>query len=73
MGKGVVYDTGGLNIKKAGMERMHGDKGGACTVFGVFRGIVELGLKVNVVCTLALVIIFIILFNILFNYNIKNK
>lgn len=37
------------------MERMHGDKGGACTVFGTFKGIVELGLKINVVCTLAIV------------------
>lgn len=37
------------------MERMFGDKGGACSVLGIFKGIVELGLKINVVCTLALV------------------
>lgn len=34
---------------------MHADKGGACSVLSAFRGIVELGLKVNVVCTLGLV------------------
>lgn len=34
---------------------MHADKGGACSVLAAFKGIVELGLKVNVVCTLGLV------------------
>jgi len=33
---------------------MHADKGGACSVFAAFRGVVELGLKVNLVCTLGL-------------------
>lgn len=55
VGKGVVFDTGGLNLKMAGMERMYGDKGGACTCLGIFTGVVELGLKINLVCTLALV------------------
>ncbi len=32
IGKGVCFDTGGLSIKTAGMEKMYGDKGGACTV-----------------------------------------
>lgn len=34
---------------------MHADKGGACSVLAAFKGIVELGLKVNVVCSLGLV------------------
>lgn len=36
-------------------EYMHGDKGGACAVFSAFCGAVEMGLKVNLVCSLALV------------------
>lgn len=55
VGKGVTYDCGGLSLKKAGMERMFGDKGGACTCLGIFEAVVALGLKVNLVCTLALV------------------
>ena len=34
VGKGVTYDTGGLNIKLARMELMYGDKGGSCAVLG---------------------------------------
>ena len=34
VGKGVTYDTGGLNIKVAMMELMYGDKGGSCAVLG---------------------------------------
>ena len=30
------------------------DKGGASAVFGAFKGIVELGLKVNVTCSIPL-------------------
>lgn len=36
VGKGVIFDSGGLSIKKAGMDRMYGDKGGACTCLGIF-------------------------------------
>ena len=39
VGKGVTYDTGGLNIKGTGfMEDMYGDKGGACAVVGALKG-----------------------------------
>ncbi|KRX00022.1 hypothetical protein PPERSA_00172 [Pseudocohnilembus persalinus] len=55
VGKGVVFDCGGLNLKRVGMDRMFGDKGGACTCLGIFKAIVDLNLKVNVVCTLPLV------------------
>lgn len=34
---------------------MHGDKGGACACLAIFKGVVELGLKINLVCTMGLV------------------
>ena len=35
VGKGVTFDTGGLNLKPTGyMEDMYGDKGGSCAVIG---------------------------------------
>lgn len=49
IGKGVTYDTGGLNIKPTGgMETMRCDMGGAATVFGALQAVAALGLKVNV-------------------------
>jgi probable aminopeptidase NPEPL1 len=37
VGKGIVYDTGGLNIKVGGiMSNMKGDMGGAAAVLGAF-------------------------------------
>ena len=55
VGKGIVFDCGGLHVKKFGyMEDMHTDKAGAAAVFGAFRAVVELGLKINLTCTIAL-------------------
>ena len=55
VGKGVSYDTGGLNLKGAvHMNEMHLDKGGACSVLGAFRGIALSGARVNVNVALAL-------------------
>jgi len=35
VGKGITYDTGGLNLKvNKMMEKMHGDKGGSTAVLG---------------------------------------
>lgn len=35
IGKGVTFDTGGLNLKPTNyIEDMYGDKGGACAVIG---------------------------------------
>lgn len=34
---------------------MHCDKGGACACLSIFKGIVELGFKINLVCALPLV------------------
>lgn len=43
VGKGVTFDTGGLNIKPTGlMEDMYGDKCGACAVIGALNGTLEL-------------------------------
>jgi len=49
VGKGVTYDTGGLNIKVSGMHMMHGDKGGACAVIGALQATCELNLEKNVI------------------------
>lgn len=47
IGKGVTYDTGGLNIKTSMMEAMKADMGGAAAVLGAFKAVKELKLKVN--------------------------
>jgi leucyl aminopeptidase len=50
VGKGIVFDSGGLSIKTAaGMETMKTDMSGAAAVMGAVKVIAELGLKVNVV------------------------
>lgn len=46
VGKGIVYDTGGLSIKgSANMPGMKGDMGGSAAVLGAFRSIAKLGCK----------------------------
>ena len=49
VGKGLTFDTGGLNIKKSWMEEMYLDKTGACAVMGALHGTIALDLKKNVV------------------------
>ncbi|MBW5446989.1 leucyl aminopeptidase [Cohnella sp. CFH 77786] len=50
IGKGVTFDTGGINLKPGqGMEEFISDMGGAAAVFGVMRGLAELRVPVNVV------------------------
>lgn len=50
VGKGVVFDTGGISIKPAaGMEEMTMDMGGAGVVAGVMRALALRGAKANVV------------------------
>lgn len=50
IGKGVVFDTGGLNIKETGvMEDNFMDKGGACVTLAALKGVIELDLKINIV------------------------
>ncbi|KAL4095258.1 hypothetical protein PRIC1_008635 [Phytophthora ramorum] len=55
VGKGVTFDTGGLNLKPTGaIEDMHTDMCGSAAVLGAVRAASRQGLKVNIVCALAL-------------------
>ena len=47
VGKGVCFDTGGLNIKTSGMLLMKKDMGGAATVLGLAQMIMQLGLPIR--------------------------
>jgi leucyl aminopeptidase len=50
IGKGVTFDTGGINVKSwQGMEEFISDMGGAAAVFGVMRGLASRKQRVNVV------------------------
>ena len=50
VGKGVVFDTGGISIKgAAGMEDMKGDMGGSAAVIGVMHALAERKANVNAV------------------------
>ncbi|HUG61468.1 MAG TPA: leucyl aminopeptidase [Methylomirabilota bacterium] len=56
IGKGVVFDTGGISIKPAqGMEDMKGDMGGAAAVTGLMRALAGRKAKANVVGVIGLV------------------
>ncbi len=49
VGKGIVFDSGGLSIKTAkGMETMKTDMSGAAAVVGAMQAIAQLGLAVDV-------------------------
>lgn len=55
VGKGIVFDCGGLNIKMTGnIEGMFLDKCGAATVLHGFKAVVEAGLKINLTVTLGM-------------------
>ncbi|GGD14605.1 leucyl aminopeptidase [Aureimonas glaciei] len=56
VGKGVVFDTGGISIKPAGgMEDMKGDMGGSAAVVGLMRALAGRKAKVNVIGIVGLV------------------
>jgi leucyl aminopeptidase len=56
VGKGVVFDTGGISIKPAAsMEDMKGDMGGAAAVTGLMHALAARKAKVNAVGILGLV------------------
>ncbi len=56
VGKGVVFDTGGISLKPpAGMEDMTMDMGGAGTVAGVMKTLAMRKAKANVVAIVGLV------------------
>jgi leucyl aminopeptidase len=49
VGKGITFDSGGLDIKPSdAMVTMKGDKTGACVVMGAIKAASELGLPVRV-------------------------
>lgn len=51
IGKGIVFDSGGLTIKTgAGMETMKTDMAGAATVVGATLAIADLDIPVRVLC-----------------------
>jgi leucyl aminopeptidase len=56
IGKGVVFDSGGISIKPgAGMEDMKGDMGGAAAVVGLMRALAGRKAKVNAIGVIAIV------------------
>lgn len=56
VGKGVVFDTGGISLKPgAGMEDMTMDMGGSAVVAGVMKTLAMRGAKANVVGLVGLV------------------
>jgi leucyl aminopeptidase len=56
IGKGVVFDTGGISIKPAAsMEDMKGDMGGAAAVTGLMHALATRKAKVNAVGIIGLV------------------
>ena len=56
VGKGVVFDTGGISMKPAkGMEDMKGDMGGAACVTGLMHALATRKAKTNVVGIIGLV------------------
>ena len=56
VGKGVVFDSGGVSMKPAqGMEDMKGDMGGAAAVTGLMRVLAARKAKVNAVGVIGLV------------------
>lgn len=56
VGKGVVFDTGGISIKPSqGMEDMKGDMGGAACVTGLMHALAARKAKVNAVGLIGLV------------------
>lgn len=48
LGKGITFDTGGLNIKTSGMVHMKCDMAGGAAVFGAMQLIADLKLPVKV-------------------------
>ncbi|MGA8163576.1 MAG: leucyl aminopeptidase [Waddliaceae bacterium] len=49
VGKGVTYDTGGLNLKPTGaMETMKCDMSGAAAVFGTIFALAKTGVDINI-------------------------
>ena len=56
VGKGVVFDSGGISIKPAqGMEEMKGDMGGAAAVTGLMHALASRKARANVIGVIGIV------------------
>jgi len=53
VGKGITYDTGGLNLKSGGMETMRGDMAGAAVVLATIQLAAQLKLPIHLTAILA--------------------
>jgi leucyl aminopeptidase len=55
VGKGITFDTGGLNLKPTGhMETMRSDMSGAAAVIGTLKNVLALNLKTNIIFVTAI-------------------
>ena len=55
VGKGITFDTGGLNLKPTGsMETMRTDMSGAAAVIGILKNILALKIKKNIIFAVTL-------------------
>ncbi len=55
VGKGVMFDTGGINLKTKNFYDMKTDMTGSAIVFGVIKALAELNVKKNVIGIMPLV------------------
>ncbi len=54
IGKGITFDTGGISLKPGpGMDEMKYDMGGAASVFGTMKALLELQLPIHVIAVVA--------------------
>lgn len=54
VGKGITFDTGGISLKPgARMDEMKYDMGGAASVLGTFKALIDMQLPLNVVMVVA--------------------
>jgi leucyl aminopeptidase len=54
VGKGICYDTGGVNLKTQMMYGMHGDMQGSAVALGILHALTRLKVRIPVDCWLAL-------------------
>lgn len=55
VGKGITFDTGGLDIKASNfMRNMKKDMGGSAAALGIFNALAALGIEAKISCYLAL-------------------
>lgn len=54
IGKGIVFDSGGLNLKYEGMDGMHRDMTGSAVALATFSSLVKRGVNCNIDCYLAI-------------------